>query len=211
MESRLIDICLGKRIRYGDGDTAWESAVLKAPLAGPQRVGRIGFEADEQANTRHHGGVDKALLCVPLAQYHEIERVFGKRLGSGSLGENLLVDSPEECGVCLGDRWRVIRATGAEGPLFEISHPRQPCWKPGRANGLPGLAKWMPETGATGWYLRVIKEGELQAGDCLRLEARPLPEWSVLRCWKIYQGRIHDPGPCEELRKHSVLAEVWQR
>jgi len=215
--ARILSLLAGHVRTRTDSQGEWTSAVDKSPLAGPARITRLGLEGDEQADTRHHGGPDKALLAWPAIHTAEWSRRLGRPLTQGCFGENLHVEGLDEASVCLGDRWALgppdlepDADPPADAPVLEVSQPRQPCWKPGRLLGEPEAARLMAQLGHTGWYLRVLAGGQAEAGARLVLLHRPHPDWTILRCWQAYSCRDTHPAEWNELRRLPELAEAWR-
>jgi MOSC domain-containing protein YiiM len=152
------------------------TAFGKRPVAGPVRVGRESLEGDEQADHRYHGGPERALLAYCADHYLSWRAELSwPELPLGGFGENLSVCGVSEETACIGDIWR------AGSALLQISSPRVPCHKISKFWGRPGLLELVWERGRFGWYLRVLEEGVLQAGDEVQLVERPEPELTVLR------------------------------
>lgn len=145
------------------------SAINKRPVAGPVAVGRLGLQGDAQADRRLHGGPDKAVYAYALEHYgfwEQQRRLAGKGdapLQPGALGENLTVLGMLEDGCWPGDRWAVGTL------LLEISEIRTPCFKLNVKMGLPHAARLMDQSGATGFYLRVLRSGIITAGDAVHV------------------------------------------
>lgn len=214
---RVAAVCVGRVRDHTDGAGAWRSAGLKQAQAGPVPVGREGLAGDEVADRLHHGGPDKALLAWAASHNAPLERLFRRPLPPGSFGENLLLEGLDEELVCLGDRWTACSGDGGDdddpptdGPVLEVSQPRQPCRTPGRLHGLPELSRHMAQSGSTGWYLRVLVPGRLAAGDRLRLLHRPWPDWTVRRCWRVFQARRERPLEWLALQSLPELSAAWR-
>jgi MOSC domain-containing protein YiiM len=127
-----------------------------------------GFDGDGQADLVNHGGVDKAVCVYPFDHYAHWERVFGHGLEPGAFSENLTVSGAVETGICIGDVFRVGEA------VLQVSQPRTPCSKLAGKNGQRLLPKWVGQTGYTGFYMRVLSEGPVSAGDAFeRIENHP--------------------------------------
>ena len=94
---------------------------------------------------------------------------------------------------------------------IEVSQPRQPCWKIARRWGVKTLTKEVTQTGRTGWYLRVVKEGTLSVGDQLERIDRPNPNWTVARANDVMFGRKSDRMAVIELMNLKELAEAWRK
>ena len=116
----------------------------------------MGIAGDQQADRENHGGLDKAVLAYS-ADHYAFWRVHLNLpdMPHGGFGENLTIAGLDESSVCIGDRWQ------AGNVVFEVSQPRQPCWKMGRRWNIADLPKQVIQNGKSGWYLRVLVEGEL--------------------------------------------------
>lgn len=166
------------------------SAIDKHPLTGRVAVGTCGLAGDEQGDTHAHGGVDKAVHLYAREHY----ALWRAELGAlplleqpGAFGENLSLCGVDEQGICLGDRLQVGTV------ILEVAQGRQPCWKLNDRFGVPDMARRLQETLRTGWYCRVLQEGEMGAGDKLILLARPHPDWPVARLMEVLYRRCLDP------------------
>jgi len=126
---------------------------------------------------------------------------------TGAFGENVASNELDEHQVCIGDRWRMGSA------LVEISQGRQPCWKLDHHFGIDGVLARMVASRRTGWYYRVIEEGEVAGGDSLDLVARPFENWSVAKVFGLLVGGDHkrDRASLEQLGRVTALAEPWVR
>lgn len=162
---RILRLFAGAIQKHIDDDGAWSSGIGKAPVDRPISVSYRGLAGDEQADLEHHGGPDKAVLAYASSHYEAwaADAEVG-RLALGMFGENLLVEGLDESMVQIGERWRVGSA------LLEVSQSRPPCWKLNRHSGKPRLVDRIVATGRTGWYLRVLEEGELSAGEPIQRE-----------------------------------------
>ncbi len=208
MQTRIETILTGKV----DPDFAPgrdSSAIAKQPVAARLAVTRLGIAGDEQADLSVHGGVDKAIHHYSFDHYADWQREVGDlpQLGqAGAFGENISTSGWTEADVCLGDRFRMGTA------LVEIAQGRQPCWKQAHFLGVPNLVARMVKSGRTGWYYRVIEEGEVAAGDLLTLVDRPLAHWPVARLFKLLIGGGHRGQglALRDLANCPVLAAEWR-
>ena len=107
---------------------------------------------------------------------------------NGSFGENFTVSGLIENNVFIGDVYEVGTT------IVEISQPRQPCWKLARKFNQAKLPFWVQQTSKTGWYFRVIQEGEVQAGDKFSLSERNNPSWSITRANQL----MYTPGQSKD-------------
>lgn len=158
----LVSINVGRpREAEWQGETV-RTSIFKAPVAGRVRVGRLNIEGDEQSDLEVHGGVDKAVYAYPSEHYaFWREQLPGVALPWGSFGENLTVEGLFEDRVHIGDRFR---AGSAE---FVVTEPRMPCYKLALRFNRPDMVKRFLKSGRTGFYLAVLQEGEIGAGDAI--------------------------------------------
>lgn len=140
------------------------SAIAKHPVLGPVRIGRLGLEGDTQADKRHHGGPEMAVHIYPLAHHPAWREVIGDHpllADPGAFGSNIAVDGLDETQVRIGKRFRLGTAQ------LEVSLPRMPCATIEQRFERSGMVAAILTSGRCGWYLRVVEEGEAQAGDAL--------------------------------------------
>lgn len=148
------------------------TAIRKRAVDGPVAVRRLGLAGDEQADLSVHGGLDKAVYAYPVEHYPfwTAQRAAARHaapLVHGALGENLTLAGLTEDQIWIGDRLHVGSA------LLEVTEPRQPCYKFNAVMGFPHASKQMMQAGCTGFYLKVVEEGEVRAGDALALVPGP--------------------------------------
>jgi MOSC domain-containing protein YiiM len=149
------------------------SGIHKKPVDGPVAVRRLGLDGDEQADLTVHGGLVKAVYAYPSEHYpfwirqRAAVRKLEEPLPHGAMGENLTLSGLVETEVWAGDRLHVGTS------ILQVTEPRQPCFKFNARMGFNHASKMMLQSGFSGFYLRVLQEGELQAGDAVRLEAGP--------------------------------------
>lgn len=167
------------------------TGIHKQPVTGLVNVKRLGLDGDEQADLTVHGGLDKAVYAYPSEHYEFWARqrlAVLKReepLPPGSMGENLTLKGLLEDQVWVGDRLAI------GGTLLEITEPRSPCYKFAAKMGFAHAVKMMVQSGATGFYLRVVREGALQAGDAITLSPGPR-EVSIVHIndWRRRAGQL---------------------
>lgn len=209
----LESIQIGRVITEGDpekrdvAERQWTTGFYKLPAAGPVTLTTDGLAGDAVADTRFHGGPDKAVLCYAAAHYRSYWAATHPdlHLRAGAFGENLTVSNADESSVCLGDSYRIGKVE------IQVSQPRQPCWKISRRWGVKTLTKEVTQSGYTGWYCRVLKEGTLKPGQAIELIARPHADWSVKRANDILFGREVDRMSVMELMNLSELASAWKQ
>jgi MOSC domain-containing protein YiiM len=195
----------GSRDALDPLDQEWTSGFYKAPVAGPVHIGATNIVGDGQADLAVHGGVDKAVLAYSADHYPAWRALLDlPELGPGAFGENLTIANITESDVCIGDRFQCGEA------ILEVTQPRQPCWKLARRWRLITLPKLVVQTGRSGWYLRVVREGEVAAGAAFTLVQRPHPSWTIERANSVMHGKLPEPAERAELAGLPELSASWR-
>lgn len=209
---RIVSIQIGLPQTYeaidpNDGlEREWTTAFYKEPVAGPVYATKLGLRGDGQADLRNHGGADKAINAYCLQHYPHWARFLGREsLPFGAFGENLTLEDAVESDVCVGDIYQAGNA------VLQISQPRQPCWKMSRRWERPDLAMRVEKSGMTGWYFRVLTEGELSAGMSITLAERPNPQWTVAEANAVMHHRRNDREAARDLAAVEALSESWKQ
>ncbi|MFB9903583.1 MOSC domain-containing protein [Allokutzneria oryzae] len=202
--TRVLSIHSGRPRHFEDPDgRTWYSGIDKAPVTGPVMLRGTGLDGDEQADLRVHGGPDKAACVYPFARYpHWAGQLAVAELAPGAFGENLLVEGVTEDTACIGDVYSLGDA------VVQLSQPRSPCWKLARRHRVKDLAVQVQNTGYTGWYLRVLQDGEIAAGQLLTLLERPFADWTVTRANQVRYGGT--PAETSALADVPALARSWR-
>lgn len=186
-------------------DRPWTSAIAKQPVAGAVWIGRLGVAGDMQADRRVHGGPDKAVLAYGAGHYGQWREVLGRSdIGPGWFGENLSIDGADERTVCVGDRFAIGQAR------FEVSQPRSPCATLNRRFHRKDMVTLVQQDHRTGWYLRVLTEGWVEAGMPVTLADRPCPQWPVRLASELMEERSRRQEECERLAACPALSESWR-
>ena len=165
--AQLLAVSVGLPRRVAWRGEEVETGIFKASVEGRVAVGRLGLEGDGQADLSVHGGVDKAVYAYDQSGLDfwrgELDR---PELGYGAFGENLSLRGATEETTRLGDVLRVGTAR------LQVSQPRQPCFKLGLRFEDPRFPKRFLASGRVGFYLRVLEEGDVAAGDAVEVEVR---------------------------------------
>ncbi|MGY5703568.1 MOSC domain-containing protein [Vibrio antiquarius] len=195
-------VLAGKTVPYAHGA---QSAINKQVLHERQHATELGFTSDEQGDPRFHGGIQKALHIYPSEHYPIWQQELGERTifqSAGGFGENISSEGVTESTICLKDKIRI------GSTLLEVSQGRMPCWKLNVRFDQHDMARRLQDTLRTGWYFRVLEEGDIGAGDEIILCERPYPEWPLARIMgAVFTGCLDR----EELTKLSELplVESW--
>jgi MOSC domain-containing protein YiiM len=207
---RLVSILVGTPRTVGTPgaenrmEREFTSAIWKSPVSGPVHLGRLGLVGDAVADTRVHGDPDQAVLMYAAAHYPRWVRELGRPVEPGAFGENLLIDGLDEGLVCIGDVY------GIGNVRLQVSHPRQPCATLARRHQIPDMIAIVRSNGRSGWYLRVLVEGSVEAGQAVERLDRFNPTWTVRRAARAMLTRQQNPSEAAVLAECRGLSDEWR-
>src|SRR5919204_2511194 len=158
--ARLLAVNVGLPRDVPWRDATVHTGVWKRPVAGPRMVRRLNIDGDGQGDLLGHGGEQRAVLVYQLDAYRHWQRQLGRDdFEPGQFGENFTVDGLPDDEVCIGDRYRIGEAE------FEVTQPRVTCYQVGLRMDEPRMAALLVAHHRPGFYMRVLREGRIQAGD----------------------------------------------
>jgi MOSC domain-containing protein YiiM len=201
---RVVSLQVG-----GAGTLSWRgklvrSGIDKRPVGDrPVALYGEGFEGDEQADRRLHGGPDKAVCCYPAEHMPRWEELLDQALPPGSFGENLRLEGLVENDAHIGDTFELGSA------LVQVSQPRGPCFKLAARWGSRELPNLMATECASGFYLRVLHTGSVRAGDELRPVTRT-SDVSVADVMRVTYVDRSDADLIARVAEVPELAEQWR-
>ena len=164
---KLISVNTGKPRKVEADGKAVRTSIWKTPRDGRVAVNALNLDGDKQSDLRVHGGVRKAVYVYPSEHYEYWRRELpGVDLPWGVFGENLTTEGLLEDEVRIGDRLAIGSAE------FEVTQSRQPCFKLGIRFDNPDMLKRFIASGRSGFYLSVVREGDVGAGDRISVVAR---------------------------------------
>jgi ferredoxin-NADP reductase/MOSC domain-containing protein YiiM/ferredoxin len=191
-------------------DVPWQgktvfTGVFKDPVTGPRRVRKLNIDGDGQGDLGGHGGEQRAVFVYQLESYRYWERELGRSdLVHGQFGENLTVQGLGDHEVCIGDRYRIGTA------VFEVTQPRVTCYRVGISMNDPRIPALLVSHRRPGFYLRVLEEGDVQAGDEIVKLASGAEEMTVAEV----DALLYLPGhPRQQLLRAlriPALSPGWQ-
>jgi ferredoxin-NADP reductase/MOSC domain-containing protein YiiM len=188
----------------------WQSktvytGVWKYPVDGPVMARRLNIDGDGQGDTNGHGGEQRAVLVYQIQAYRHWQQHFGWHdLDYGQFGENLTVDGMADDEVCIGDRYRVGEAE------FEVTQPRVTCYRVGLRLGQPELPALLVGHHRPGFYMRVITEGRIQAGDQIIKTKTGPGALSVADTDALLYLPHRDTGKLDRALQIPALSPGWQ-
>lgn len=143
------------------------TAIWKHPVAGRVPLRGVNLHGDDQADRTVHGGPDKAVYAYAREDTEWWEEELGRPLGESPFGENLTISGLPVSEAVIGEKWKLGTV------LLQVAQPRLPCFKLGLRLGDPRLPKRFAAARRPGAYLRVLREGDIAAGDQIEVTARP--------------------------------------
>ena len=157
------------------------TSIFKAPVARRLQVTRLNIQGDQQSDLTVHGGTGKAVYAYPSEHYPFWRgELPGVEFPWGAFGENLTTEGLLEDKIHIGDRFR---AGSAE---LIVTQPRTPCFKLAIRFGRPDMVKRFHRSGRSGFYLAVVREGEIGVGDALELVAQGENQPTVADVVRLY-------------------------
>ena len=180
------------------------TGICKKPVSGPVKLNRRGFEGDGVADLKHHGGDDKAVCAYSVDHYPYWEEVLGIKLPVAAFGENLSVSDLHEDDVCIGDIFQMGTA------IVMVSQPRQPCRTLAARYGRSDMVKMVADSGRTGFYFKVMREGTVESGNKLILMERDSNNVTVFFANRILHHDKKNLEGIEKLLAVPALSKSWR-
>jgi MOSC domain-containing protein YiiM len=195
---RLISVNTGLPRVVDWHGRAVRTSIWKAPVDGRVRVRRLNLQGDEQSDLTVHGGPEKAVYIYPSEHYEYWHRELpDEELPWGAFGENFTTEGLLEPEVRLGDRLRIGSAS------FMVTQPRMPCFKLGIRFGDDRMLRRFLRSGRSGFYVAVLREGDVAAGDPIELTDRDEEGVTISEVTKLYAS----PGDDDhDLLRRAIAA-----
>jgi len=180
------------------------TGIFKEPVTGRVAVRRLNLEGDRQADLTVHGGPDKAIYAYPAEYYDYWKEQFPQMDLPWGMFENLTISGLSEETVYIGDRFQVGSAQ------LVVTQPRLPCYKLGLKFGRDDILKRFLQSGLTGFYFAVLKEGEVAAGDLISLLQRDEGQVKVADITRLYHQDKHNLDLLRRVLAVESLPEGWR-
>jgi ferredoxin-NADP reductase/MOSC domain-containing protein YiiM len=208
--SNLVPVLLSVNVGM-PRDVEWQgktvfTGIWKEPVVGPCLARRTNLEGDGQGDAEGHGGEQRAMFVYQLASYWHWRVHFGRDdLTYGCFGENFTVDGLPDDQVCIGDRYAIGEAE------FEVTQPRVTCFRVGMRLGEPDLPSLLVSHHRPGFYMRVITEGRVQAGnEIVKTKAGP-GALSIADADALLYLPHRDPSQLRVATQIPALSPGWQQ
>src|SRR5215475_12818807 len=181
------------------------TAIWKFPVEGRRMVRKLNIDGDAQADLAGHGGEQRAVFVYQTDSYRYWERVLGRNdFSFGQFGENFTVEGLADNEVCIGDRYRIGNA------VFEPTQPRVTCYRVGIRLNEPRMPALLVEHRRPGFYLRVLQEGEVRAGDEIVKVADGPEKISVAEMDRLLYLPGHSREEIRRALRVPALSKGWQ-
>ncbi|HXN81591.1 MAG TPA: MOSC domain-containing protein [Myxococcales bacterium] len=198
---RVLSVNVGGVRKFEYRGRPAESAIWKSPVSGRLAARGVNLEGDHQADREVHGGFDKAVYAYAVEDQRWWEREIGRPLSHGEFGENLTTEGMEVNSALVGERWQIGSA------VFEVSEPRVPCWRLGVRMNDEMFPRRFTKALRPGTYLRIVVEGDVGAGDEIRVVERPDHDVTIRDVFRIYTRDRDEVG---RLLAIPRLPESWR-
>lgn len=199
----VLAVRVGRVRRQSWNGRELSTGAAKDVVEGPVTVSATGLAGDEQGDTRHHGGVDKAILAYARENYADWS-ADGHDFPEGGFFENLTVAGWPEARVHAGDVFRI------GGVLAQVSQPRRPCTTLSARWSMRELPLLVQRTGRSGYYLRVLEPGQVRGGDPMTLVRRVEDSVSVAEINRVMNVDRDDRAGIARLLASPELPEKWR-
>ncbi|MBV8570036.1 MAG: MOSC domain-containing protein [Acidobacteriaceae bacterium] len=185
------------------------TGIWKSSIAGRCRVRRLNLEGDGQGDLGGHGGEQRAVFVYQIESYrHWQEQLKRPELGdvksSGQFGENFTIEGLPDDAVCIGDRYRIGSA------LFEVTQPRVTCYRVGIRTNEPRMPALLTSSGRTGFYFRVLEEGDVGAGDEIVKVGESKERMTVAEINALLYSPKHPRDLLERALRIEALSPGWR-
>jgi MOSC domain-containing protein YiiM len=185
------------------------TGIFKEPVQGRIRLRTLNLDGDRQADLSVHGGPNKAVYCYQLAHYEYWKTALPDRaLPLGMFGENFTVDGPLEDQIFLGDHYVVGSAE------VVVAQPRMPCYKLGIRFQSDDMVKRFFDSRRSGFYLAVVREGEVGAGDemtLVRSDPNRVPVSEIVRLYSAKHYTADDTASAQRVLQVQAVPESWKQ
>jgi len=198
-----LNIGLPKEVTYGG--KVIHTGINKQQVKEPVYLSFVKFNGDGQADLVHHGGADKAVCVYTGDHYPYWEKELNQDLVYGAFGENITVSGMREEDVCIGDTFELGQA------IVQVTQPRQPCFKLAKKYNIPKLPLYFQETGYTGFYFRVLKEGWVSSVDTLKKLQSDPKGVSIAFANRIMHKEKQNIEGVKRILEVNALSSSWRK
>ena len=203
--ARLVSVNVGL-----PRDIAWKgrtvhTGIWKDPVQGRCRVSWLNLDGDGQGDLGGHGGKQRAVFVYQIESYHYWQDQLRRTdLVHGQFGENFTIEGLPDDAVCIGDRYQIGSA------LFEVTQPRVTCYRVGIRMNEPRMPALLTSSGRPGFYFRVLREGEVGAGDEIVKVGEAEERMTIAEINALLYSRNHPRDRLERALRIEALSPGWR-
>jgi MOSC domain-containing protein YiiM len=202
---KLMAVSVGKPREMEWRGRTVRTSIFKTPVSRRVFVTRENIEGDQQSDLTAHGGPEKAVYAYPSEHYSFWRGELPDHdLPWGSFGENFTTEGLLENEVCIGDRYRIGTTE------FVVTQPRMPCYKLGVRFDRPDIVKRFHQSGRSGFYFAVEREGAVGAGDSIERLSRDEQRLTVAEVVALYAGDAANQPLLQRASSHPSLPVGWR-
>jgi ferredoxin-NADP reductase/MOSC domain-containing protein YiiM len=203
--ARLLSVNVGlPRDIEWNGRTV-HTGTWKKPVRGRCRVGKLNLDGDGQGDLAGHGGEQRAVFVYQIESYrYWQEQLKRSDFVHGQFGENFTIEGLPDDAVCIGDRYQIGSA------LFEVTQPRVTCYRVGIRMNEPRMPALLTSSGRPGFYFRVLKEGEVGAGDEIVKMGEAKESMTVAEINALLYSPNHPRDQLERALRIEALSPGWR-
>src|SRR3990172_4083060 len=202
---KLVSVSVGRPRLVTYKGKLVTTGIFKEPVEGRAMLRKLNLDGDRQADLSVHGGVHKAVYAYPAEHYDYWRRdLDSEALPWGMFGENLTTSGLSEAAVHIGDTFRIATAE------VMVTGPRLPCYKLGLKFGRDDMVKRFLASGRTGFYLKVLNEGVVGAGDPIEPVSQDEHRVTVADITRLYAGDQDDLATLRRVIEVGALPESWR-
>ena len=204
LHSTVDGIFVGSQKTIGPNNTA--TGIYK-DFTDSSFLTSLGLEGDIQVDRRVHGGAEKALYHYPAENYSILKEAlppFADQFIPGSIGENISTSGFSDNDIHIGDIAKIGNA------LVQVSQPRRPCWKVNHKYGNAYISSLLISQAISGWYYRVIEEGQIEVGDTFELQERLENSVTVAKICEVFMEKMTNKKfPADFIADVPGLSSEW--
>lgn len=207
IKSKILGLYIGKPQQFRGAE---QSSIGRTETYAPVFLSKMGLDGDQVADTKNHGGTDKALHLYPIEHYDRWRNILGDHdmlNRAGAFGENISADAMTEDKIKVGDQFKIGDA------IIECSHGRQPCWKIEHHFGQKQMVIDILKHGHCGLYFRIVQEGVICAADIIEQIKIADHDWTVAKIFNLLYSDDHANRQDDlyQLLGVKTLASAWKK
>lgn len=186
---QLISVNLGQERQVPKARGFEVTGIYKLPVTHAVQVTSEGIPGDAVCDRKHHAGPDQAVYVYGADDYAWWSQALGAEIAPGTFGDNLTIAGLESARFNIGDRLNFGEV------VLEVTAPRIPCGTLARRMGDPEFVKKFRAAERPGLYCRVIRAGQVQAGDQVNFEPFNGDTISLIEAFRdFYEPELSEPA-----------------